>query len=138
MGKGGASCAICKQTQFAANQYLENRLRSGVSSGPVVGIFGRMMLEDIIINQNRRMKKSKDRLLKLFEQNGFYAIENWDGVGNIHRISLIQDGKIITPFGDWEPVEDYFVDLDGLEFKGLKVVFLPGFTRKWIGGQTNG
>ena len=84
------------------------------------------------------MKNPKDRLLKLFEQNGFYAIENWDGVGNIHRISLIQDGKIITPFGDWEPVEDYFVDLDGLEFKGLKVVFLPGFTRKWIGGQTNG
>ena len=72
----------------------------------------------------------QQRLVLLFERDGFYAVENYDRHGNIHRICQVRGGKVRYMANDWEPVEDYFTDYDGKEWEGLKVVYLPEFSEQ--------
>ena len=67
-------------------------------------------------------------LRKRFYQDGFYAVQNYDRHGNIHRICQVRGGEVRYMANEWEPVENYFTDYDGHQWVGLHSVFLEGFS----------
>jgi hypothetical protein len=65
---------------------------------------------------------------KRFWRDGFYAVENYDRYGNIHRICQVRGGKVRYMANEWENVDDYFTDYHGNQWEGLHSVFLEGFS----------
>jgi len=75
-------------------------------------------------------ENAKASILARFMRPGFYAVENYDTHGNIHRIVEVDNsGSVRIQGNEWERVESYFSDYDGEEWPGLRTVFLEGFSR---------